>query len=281
MPVRKVFAIRSGARVVECTACGLQFAEDYPEYEDADSDIYSYDYLSPTIDKNPHRERIFAQLLAELESVVRARGRLLDIGTGEGTLLKVAIGRGWQAEGTEMSSAMIRHVHDHSDLTVHHGAVEDIALPHGLFDAVVLNHVLEHVKNPRTTMQKVDDLLRPGGVVRVEVPNLASLSSRLKNVQSRLRLKKDPWKHYSTGHHFWFFTPRTLRHTLMAAGLSVIALYAPASQWGGKHRFQNTVDGLFKRAGWGGHIVAYARGSDRSSVSPSTDVSSPDDAASE
>jgi len=258
-PVRQVFMLGSSVRVVACQNCRLQFAEHYPTYEDADTDIYSYDYFSPAIARNSERERIFRELVTEIESVLGGKGRLLDVGTGEGTLLRTAVGRGWEAVGTEISSAMVDHVRSHTDLTIHHGAIEDVSLPSNSFDAIVLNHVLEHVRNPRTTLQRIRDLLRPGGIVRIEVPNIASLSSRLKNAQSRLHLKRDPWKHYSTGHHFWFFAPATLRRTLESAGLSVLSLETPARQWGPKEGFDHAMNRLYRQTHWGGHIVAYAR----------------------
>jgi 2-polyprenyl-3-methyl-5-hydroxy-6-metoxy-1,4-benzoquinol methylase len=258
MPVRLVFAIEGGGRVVACQNCGLQFAEEYPTYEEADSDIYAYEYFSPAIAKNIERERIFTALVGELERIVNGAGRLLDVGAGEGTLLRTAAARGWDAVGTEISSAMVEHVHGESGITMHHGAIEDVALPPGSFDAVVLNHVLEHVKHPRTTLERIAVLLRPGGVARIEVPNVASLSSRLKNVQSRLRLKRDPWKHYSTGHHFWFFTPATLRRTIESAGLHILRLESPARRWGREQLIDQAVNTLYNRNGWGGHIVAHA-----------------------
>ncbi len=261
-PVRLVFALRPGVRVVACRSCKLQFAEEYPAYQEADEDIYSHEYFSPAIATSERRERIFAELLTEIESVLERKGKLLDIGAGEGTLLKTAAGRGWEAEGTEISSAMVRHVRDHSEITVHQGVIEDIPLSEGTYDAIVLNHVLEHVKNPRTTLERIAELLSPRGIVRIEVPNVASLSSRMKNAQSRLGLKKNPWKHYSTGHHFWFFTPATLERTLRSAGLTVISITSPAKQWGNKSLIDRMSNGVYRLTYWGGHIVAFAgRGS--------------------
>ncbi len=256
--VRPVFTLAAGDRVVACRECRLQFAERYPDDAEADSDIYSHAYFSPAIANTAHRERIFVALLEQVESVLKRRGRLLDVGAGEGTLLRVAAARGWDVEGTEISSAMVRHVRDGSNLTIHHGAIEGIALSSQSFDAVILNHVLEHVRNPRTTLATIGHLLRPDGVVRIEVPNLASLSSRLKTVQSRLGLKRNPWKHYATGHHFWFFTPATLSRTIEGAGLSLVSVHAPATQWSKANVLRKAMNRVYTKTAWGSHIVAYA-----------------------
>lgn len=258
-PVRPVFTIAAGNRVVECAGCKLQFAEVYPEYDNADAEIYDYGYFEEAIARNAPREKVFARLLDEIEGVLGGKGRLLDVGAGEGTLLKVAAERGWHAEGTELSSAMVAYVRDELGLTMHQGILEDMALPPTSFDAIVLNHVLEHVKNPGTTLVKIRELLKPSGVVRIEVPNLASLSSRVKNGQSRMHLKKDRWKHYSTDHHFWFFTPPSLARTVDAAGLSLITMRAPAKQWGEKGFFDRLTSAVYAKRLWGGHLAAYAR----------------------
>lgn len=255
---RIVFNIRQGNRVVQCAECKLQFTETFPDYEKAAPEIYDYDYFKGAIDKQKQREEVFMELLSEVESILNRKGRLLDVGAGEGTLLKIAAKQGWEAEGTEIASAMIRYVREDLRLTIHQGKLEEIKLPARSFDAIILNHVLEHVENPRKTLEKVGDFLRSDGVVRIEVPNLASLSSRAKNFQSRLKLKKNPWKHYSTGHHFWFFTPRTLKKTLETAGLSPILLKAPAKQWGDKSLLDGFANIIFKKMLGGGHLVTYA-----------------------
>ncbi len=255
---RLVFKTHHGSRVVQCARCGLQFADTYPAYEKAASEIYGSAYFKGSIEKQEEREKVFTELLSEMESILKRKGRLLDIGAGDGTLLRIAAERGWEAEGTEIASVMIRFIREDLRLTVHQGMLEDIQLPTRSFDAVIMNHVLEHVRNPRTTLEKVTDLLSPGGFVRIEVPNLASLSSRAKNMLSRLKLKRNPWKHYSTGHHFWFFTPSTLKITLETAGLSPILMNAPAAQWGNKSFLDFLANILYERTLWGGHLVVYA-----------------------
>ena len=258
-PARRVFSIQPGNDVVRCTGCDLQFARFYPDIDTADEEIYSLRYFKPAIENQDNRERIFTELLREVEVVVGRKGRLLDVGAGEGTLLVAAVKRGWHAEGTDISSVMVRHIREKLELTAHRGVLEDVNLPERSFDAVVMNHVLEHVQNPRSTLEEVARLLADEGVARVEVPNLASLSSRGKTFQSRFKLKKNPWRHYDTAHHFWYFTPATLTGVLEASGLRVIRLNAPARQWGEMTLFDRIANRIYARPLLGGHLVAYAR----------------------
>jgi len=257
-PTRQVFIAPTGGRIVQCSRCGLQFAEDYPEIDDADAGIYGEGYFRTSLEEQERRMRIFDQLVAEVESKIGRKGRLLDVGCGEGTLLLAAVERGWEAEGTEIASVMVHHIREKFGLTVHQGVLEDLGLPAHSFDAIIMNHVLEHVSDPRMTLEKIAELLSPGGMVRIEVPNLASLSNRGRNFQSRFGLKKNPWKHYSPDHHFWFFTPRTLKAALEAAGLSSLSISAPAKQWGELGFFDSLANTLYRSTLWGGHLVAYA-----------------------
>ncbi len=259
--VRPVFTLGT-ARVVECSSCGLQFASSYPEIERVGAEMYGAAYFTRAIHEQEARRRIFGQLLDEIEAVlggVRSGRRLLDVGAGEGTLLQVASRRGWSPVGIDVARDMVHHVRQTLGLPMHHGTLEEVALDERSFDAVILNHVLEHVRDPVRTLRRIETLLCPDGVVRVEVPNLASLSSRLKNAQSRLGLKPHPWKHYSVEHHFWFFTPRTLAATFRSAGLDVVRLSTPARQWGTGATAQRMSNRFHDRLGWGKHIVAYGR----------------------
>ena len=50
----------------------------------------------------------------------------------------------------------------------------DLPLEEGMFDVVTLWHALEHVLHPAEMISQIARLLRPGGHVIVEVPNLES-----------------------------------------------------------------------------------------------------------
>ncbi|UCH83996.1 MAG: class I SAM-dependent methyltransferase [Candidatus Latescibacterota bacterium] len=245
--------------MLKCRGCQLQFAETYPDLDTAETEIYGDRYFVEAIEQRRERLTTFNELMTEIESMVGRKGRLLDVGCGDGVLLEVAADNGWEAEGTDVATAVVRHTRDTKGLAVHQGEVEDIALERGSFDVIVLNHVLEHVRDPRATLSRLRDLLADDGVIRVEVPNVASLSAITQNIQSRYNLKKNRWRHYETGHHFWFFTPRTLARTLNGAGLTPFQISAPAEQWGRVSRYKRTLNVLYRLTFWGGHLIAYAR----------------------
>jgi 2-polyprenyl-3-methyl-5-hydroxy-6-metoxy-1,4-benzoquinol methylase len=58
----------------------------------------------------------------------------------------------------------------------YHGGLVD----GGLFDAITLFHVLEHLRNPKAVMEElVKSNLKDGGLLVIEVPNFGSLQSKI------------------------------------------------------------------------------------------------------
>jgi SAM-dependent methyltransferase len=105
-------------------------------------------------------------------------GDLLDIGCGDGTFLRTARSCGWNAIGVEpdaRSAAIARA----RGFTVHLGDIEVFLGQKEKFDVITLNHVIEHVHEPTELLQICYELLRSGGMIWLETPNVCSLGHRL------------------------------------------------------------------------------------------------------
>ncbi len=99
------------------------------------------------------------------------RRRILDIGSGPGHFLLRARERGWDVVGLEAAPAAVEFAQG-LGLEVHQGYFEgtdDWGL--GTFDAVHMQHVLEHVPDPRQLLTSIGNLLKPGASLCIEVPN--------------------------------------------------------------------------------------------------------------
>ena len=98
------------------------------------------------------------------------------------------------------------------------------------FDFVHMSHVLEHVTEPLATLREVARLLRPGGRVYIETPNIDSLG---------FRWAREYWFPLEVPRHLWLFSPRTLTRAVTSAGLSVSRLRArsfPVFTWEATYR---------------------------------------------
>ncbi len=113
-------------------------------------------------------EKIFSELN------LNASGRLLDIGCGNGAILRSVckILPDWSLEGTEIDDRYKAEVESIVGVKkVHIGGV----LPEGeLYDVITLVHVLEHISYPQLILEKISRLLRPDGILLIVVPDLAT-----------------------------------------------------------------------------------------------------------
>ncbi len=115
-------------------------------------------------------EAIIKELLRH--QALPATGRWLDIGCGNGALLRAcsqALPAGWTLCGSEVSDKNRQQVETIPAVErLYTCPLEQIP---GLFDVVSLIHVVEHIPGPRVFLQGVAPRLKPGGLLLLEVPD--------------------------------------------------------------------------------------------------------------
>jgi SAM-dependent methyltransferase len=141
-------------------------------------------------------------------------GRLLSIGSGDGTELRVARSRGWDVVGYDVDEPTTQRLAAQIGAVIHSGDLFSIGLGEGAFDCVFMDQVLEHPKDPGRYLQLSHRVLRPGGVLYLGVPNTASISATAKTWLGRVGLKRSRGKHYDTWHHLFYYTPASIRTVL-------------------------------------------------------------------
>lgn len=104
---------------------------------------------------------------------------LLDVGCGSGTLLGLLKQRGFHAMGVDFSEEAAKVAQAVNGVRVIVGSLEQAAFPKESFDVVTLFHVMEHVTNPREVLAEVLRILRPDGIVVLQVPNIDSWQFKL------------------------------------------------------------------------------------------------------
>ena len=101
-------------------------------------------------------------------------GRLLDVGCGDTGFLDNARAAGWEAVGIDPDPEVVINAHQRGFM-VNQGNLNTLNEKSNYFDVITMSHVIEHVHEPRTTLQQVYRLLKPGGMVWIETPNIQSL----------------------------------------------------------------------------------------------------------
>ena len=146
-------------------------------------------------------------------------GVLLDVGCGSGTLLQRMRSLGWQVRGVEPDQRAAAIARDHHSLQVHCGTLLSYAARDGEFDAITLNHVIEHVPDPVEFIRECSRILRPGGWLVVVTPNVLSLGRR---VFGRY------WRGLEVPRHLSLFAPKSLTQLLRGTSLRIVQLRTPA-----------------------------------------------------
>ncbi|WP_242337218.1 MULTISPECIES: bifunctional 2-polyprenyl-6-hydroxyphenol methylase/3-demethylubiquinol 3-O-methyltransferase UbiG [Anaeromyxobacter] len=157
------------------------------------------------------------QLIRHLPAPAGPGSRLLDVGCGNGDFLRIARRLGFDVMGLDLDAAAVARARG-SGFTVLAGTIEEAALDPESFEHVTLNHVVEHLHDPVGTLRRVLALLRPGGRVWVQTPNL--------DAEGLKRFGAD-WRGLEPPRHLTLFDASSLERALCAAGFSRIALLPP------------------------------------------------------
>jgi SAM-dependent methyltransferase len=99
------------------------------------------------------------------------RRRILDIGAGPGYFLLHGTKRGWIPTGIEPSRQAAEHSKGLGLIIIEDFFDDRMVKNIGKFDVVHLSEVLEHIPNPIRILKLVENILTPGGLVCVVVPN--------------------------------------------------------------------------------------------------------------
>jgi 2-polyprenyl-3-methyl-5-hydroxy-6-metoxy-1,4-benzoquinol methylase len=165
-------------RVVACTSCGLQFVNPRLKPE-AILEGYREGADEQFVSQVRGRELTFAKCLDIIERQRPGlRGRVLDIGTAGGSFLKVAADRGWQVDGCEPNVWLCEWANAHYGLGIRPGTVFEQEYPAAAFDVVTLWDVLEHTPDPRRVIEECQRLLKPGGLLVINYPDIGSWVAR-------------------------------------------------------------------------------------------------------
>jgi 2-polyprenyl-3-methyl-5-hydroxy-6-metoxy-1,4-benzoquinol methylase len=156
------------------------------------------------------------------------RGRLLDVGCGSGKWLLKMRDLDWQVEGLDFDESAVRVANQHG-LAVRLGTVEQQRYPESSFDAVSLNHVIEHVPDPIGTLAECHRILKKGGKLVLATPNISSLGHCF--------FKQD-WRGLEPPRHLHVFGPGSMAAALSEAGFRWFVVRTVNSDYVWRQSFQ-------------------------------------------
>ncbi len=215
----------SGWHVVGCAACGVGTIQPWPSPAELDA-AYPDAYRPESGRFSGPGDRLLALTrgtTARRIDQVAPPGPVLDVGAGDGTLVRALQRRGREAFGVER------------DADPRHGLVDrPPARLDGAWSAIVLWHSLEHLPEPAEELAVAAARLAPGGVLIVAVPDWASLQARA--------FGRD-WLALDLPRHLVHLPRRVVVERLGELGLRVERV----SGWRGGQVLFGMLDGLVRR----------------------------------
>ncbi len=139
---------------------------------------------------------------------------LLDLGCGNGEFLLRARSAGWDVVGTDFDSKAVETARCQG-LDVRLGGVEGLDSSIAEFDVITMAHVIEHVHHPLEVLQACYRLLKPGGFLWIETPNIASEGHQLFGAS---------WRGLEPPRHLVIFTLDSMLNALGVAGFSEVKI---------------------------------------------------------
>jgi SAM-dependent methyltransferase len=170
--------------VVVCSVCGMAFSNAAPSREAMDAYYASQLEFRTDLNALPtgavtlswHDARLEATATAISTRLPDHGARVLDIGCGSGALLAHLRARGFEnLTGVDPSPSAVASGRA-IGLDLRLGTVTDLPADLHGFDLVVLSHVIEHLSDPGTALDVAREVLLPGALLYVEVPDAKRLS---------------------------------------------------------------------------------------------------------
>ncbi len=214
----RLFGLASGTfSLFRCHTCDCVYVHPLPE-ESTLAGFYPSEYwwssgtgsLSRTARlfhrlEKAYREFVVADHVRFLDFCARkcrTGGRkLLDIGCGSGSFLQSAQSHGYLPHGMDASARAVEIATKQFGYPARQGRIGENIWEGNRFDFVTMFHVLEHLADPRLGLRYAGELLQPGGILVLQVPNIASVQARL--FGSR-------WYGIDVPRHLINFSPRAL-----------------------------------------------------------------------
>lgn len=219
-------------RVVKCTETGLLYLCPRPNKKNRELLLQgnipavlreygeqTYNYASIDQQRVPDYEKRM-KLIEEIIKAASVRS-ILDLGCSSGNFLEIAERAGWNAVGVEPYFEDVVKCQK-KQLDVIQSMAESLPFLDNTFLVVHSNHVFEHLEDPLAAAKEIFRVLKPGGLIFIEVPNQLDNFGFHRDMLFRAIQQRN--RDISSIHHLWFFGRITLKSLMKQAGFKNIKI---------------------------------------------------------
>lgn len=165
--------------LVRCLNCGLEYVNPRLSPQKA-LECYASTPDEVFVSQASSRERTFVRCFNKIKKYMpKEAGSILDVGTANGSFLYVAKNAGWKVSGCEPNKWLCDWAERNYGVKIHPGTIFDARYSDSSFDVITLWDVLEHTPDPKAVLSECHRLLKPGGTLVVNYPDLGSWVARL------------------------------------------------------------------------------------------------------
>lgn len=211
--------------VVKCKKCGLVYINPMISEEKAITSIASDGNAAEHIREvwQDSKNKLFFSNIKKIDSYIKGRGTLLDLGCGYGIFMKIARDNHWKAVGIELSDSAYRYAREKLGLEVYNKTLKQVNFPDNTFEVVTLWEVLAEMTDPLGELKEIKRVLKKDGLVAFRLHNadfhifLRRLFNRMGNIDAKLRMSPTVVLPYN-------FSSDTIRKILEKAGFNNIKI---------------------------------------------------------
>ncbi len=216
--------------ILECNQCKHRFCEFQPS-EEHPKNVYNNQYFTGG-------EAGYSDYLAEnnlliahgehygaLMNKYTSPGKMLDIGSAAGFILKGFENKGWSGYGIEPNATMAEYGNNELGQHIEVGTLESFQIKEQ-FKLVSMVQVIAHFYDIRKALQIAAELTEPGGYWLIESWNKDSWMARLLG---------ENWHEYSPPSVLHWFSPDTLKLLTAQYGFAEVVSYRPPKWINSEH----------------------------------------------
>jgi SAM-dependent methyltransferase len=185
--------------IVKCQDCGFIFTNPRPAFAEI-ARYYGAEYYAYQKPATTYRQTLTNGM------------RFLDYGCGAGDYMISKMNLGYEAYGVDIDGTAIGIARE-CGLNVKQAQPRNIDFGDDFFDEIRLNHVLEHIHELRSIVAELYRCLKPGGMLTLEVPNIASFDAKI---------NREAWRGLEVPRHLYHFSPDSCLSLLRAHGFGEI-----------------------------------------------------------
>lgn len=197
---------------VQCSSCKLVQPKYILSFEDIIkfySDIEDDSYLQSASVRGASN---LSQVKKIIEKVKADAKTILEIGAGSGTMVALLKNIYSHVQGVEPNKNFCEYAKKTYNISLICSGYEKLS-EDNKYDVILALDVIEHVVSPSDFMNKIYNLLNPGGIAIIGTPDVSSLSAKI--------LKKK-WYHIRPMHLF-YFTPKSFELISKRNELNIIS----------------------------------------------------------